>query len=504
MRKYIALFSAVLLVISLLAGCTSSNGVHTHKDDNDDGSCDECSISVLVNFDFYVINDLHGKFDDSDSQPGVDELSSYLRAAQFGNENTILLSSGDMWQGSSESNLTKGNLIVEWMNNLDFAAMTMGNHEYDWGEEYIIANEALAEFPFLGINIYSTETNERVDYCQPSILLDMNGIQIGVIGAIGDCYSSIASDFTKGIYFKTGPELTSLVKAEAKALREQGADFIVYSLHDGFGGRNYSSSVLSDQMLADYYDPNLSNGYVDVIFEGHTHKYYVKQDGYGAYHLQGGGDNVGLVHLDVDINSVTGSHQVTNAEFIGTERYSRSYSADPIVDNLLEKYDDKIAIGRENLGYNNRSRSSQELREIAADLYYEKGMELWGDEYDIVLGGGFFSVRSPGFLESGDVTYSQLQMIFPFDNPLVLCSIQGRDLKEKFFETDHTSYFISYGEYGAQVKQNIDPNGTYYVVVDSYTSTYGPNRLTEIERYEKNYYLRDLLAEYIQMGLLDQ
>ena len=501
MRKLFALTLAIILIIGVFSGCGTAETIHSHEDGDDNGICDHCDISVLVNFDFYVLNDLHGKFDDSDSQPGVDELSSYLRAAQFGNENTILLSSGDMWQGSSESNLTKGNLITEWMNDLDFAAMTMGNHEFDWGEEYIIKNEEIAEFPFLGINIYSKNTNQRVEYCDSSVLLDMNGIQIGIIGAIGDCYSSIASDFTKEIYFKTGSELTALVKEEANSLREQGADFIVYSLHDGYGGRDYSTA-LSENMLSGYYDSVLSGNFVDVVFEAHTHRYYVKQDSSGVYHLQGGGDNIGMIHFDVDINSITGSHQVVNAEFVGTERYSRSYSPDPIVDKLLEKYDAQISVGREILGYNAKSLDGQELRKIAADLYYEKGMELWGEEYDIVLGGGFFSVRSPGFLESGEVTYSQLQMIFPFDNQLVLCSIRGQDLQEKFFETDHTSYFISYGEYGAEVKRNIDPDEIYYIVVDSYTSTYGPNKITEIVRFQENIYLRDLFAEYIQMGLL--
>ena len=83
------------------------------------------------------MNDLHGKFADTDTQPGVDELSTYLRAATFSNENTILLSSGDMWQGSSESNLTKGLIMTEWMNSLGFVSMTLGNHEFDWGEDAI-------------------------------------------------------------------------------------------------------------------------------------------------------------------------------------------------------------------------------------------------------------------------------------------------------------------------------------------------------------------------------
>lgn len=508
MSKYISILLVLALLVTFcFTGCkedkiVTSPNTGEHTDANDDGICDDCNESVLVNFDFYVINDLHGKFDDSDSQPGVDELSSFLRGAQFANENTILLSSGDMWQGSSESNLTKGFIVTEWMNDLDFVAMTLGNHEFDWGEEPIKENKEIAEFPFLAINIFSKETDQRVEYCDASLMIERNGIQIGIIGAIGDCYSSIAPDWTKNIYFKTGFDLTQLVKEEALKLRQQGADFIVYSIHDGFGGKDYGDTI-SDQNLSGYYDSTLSNGYVDVIFEGHTHKYYVKQDRYGAYHLQGGGDNVGIVHFDVDINSVTGSNRVVDAKFIGTEKYSSSYSDDPIVDELLDKYQDQVNVGKEVLGYNSVSRNRDELRQIAADLYFEKGMELWAEEYDIVLGGGFFSVRSPGYLAQGDVTYSLLQMIFPFDNKLVLCSIKGRDLQEKFIETDNENYFISYGEYGESVMQNIDPNASYYIIVDSYTSTYRYNNITEIQRYEENVYLRDLYAEYIRAGLLE-
>ncbi len=505
MRNIIAFLMALMLVLCLFSGCQNtqnqmSGDSHTHTDADDNGVCDGCSNSVLVNFDIYAVNDLHGKFADSDNQPGVDELSTYLRAAQFSNENTILLSSGDMWQGSSESNLTKGNIMTDWMNDMGFAAMTLGNHEFDWGEDYIRQNEEIADFPFLAINIFRKDSDERVEYCQPSVILDKNGVQIGIIGAIGDCYSSIASDWTQDIYFKVGKDLTALVEAEAQKLRDAGADFIIYSIHDGYGGNDYNEKA-GDSVFSAYYSTALSDGTVDLVFEGHTHKYYVKQDKHNVYHLQGGGDNQGISYVDVDINSVTGSFAVNTAKFVGTAQYT-SYSDDPIVNQLLQKYDEQVSIGKQVLGYNSKNISKDQIRMICADLYYEYGMELWGDEYDIVLGGGFFSVRSPGYLQQGDVTYAQLQMLLPFDNHLVLCSIQGKDLRDNFFYTDNTNYFISYGEYGKQVKDNLDPNATYYVVVDSYTSTYGPNKLTEIERYSENIFARDLLAKYIQNGLL--
>ena len=218
------------------------------------------------------------------------------------------------------------------------------------------------------------------------------------------------------------------------------------------------------------------------------------------YHLQHKGDNSGgISHVELAYNTVTGDVTVRLAELISTDSYDR-LADDPIVEDLLEKYDEEISQSRIVLGYNASRRKSDWLRQKVADLYLEAGLEKWGGEYDIVLGGGFISVRNPYELAKGDVTYGMLQSLFPFDNELVLCSVSGKNLKSKFFESTHYAYFISYGQYGEEVKANIDPNGTYYVIVDTYTSTYAPNGLTEIARYTPGVYARDLLADYISQG----
>ena len=467
-----------------------------HTDENNDGACDDCGISVVIVLDLFAINDLHGKFLDSDAQGGVDELTTYLKNAYETEDHVILLSSGDMWQGSSESNLTKGYVITEWMNHLNFAAMTLGNHEYDWGETYIENNATLAGFPLLAINIYDRDTNERVSYCQSSVLVQRGGARIGIIGAMGDCYSSISGEMSGGIYFKTGRELTDLVKSEAMVLREAGADFIVYSVHDGHGSS--SSGSISDSALSAYYDPILSEGYVDVVFEGHTHQRYVLTDGDGVYHLQGGGDNKGITHAEATINFANGRSEVTTAELISSTTYAH-LPDDPIVETLKEKYRDQISAGDAVLGYNDSYRSGDYLRQLVADLYAKVGEEAFSD-YDVVLGGGFLSVRSPYNLVAGEVTYSRLQMIMPFDNTLVLCSVKGSDLKKRFINTSNENYFIGYTAYGRSLGGQIDNNATYYIVVDTYTSTYAPNNLTEIVRYKEEVYARDLLADHIRGG----
>ena len=470
-----------------------------HTDEDNDGSCDDCGISVIITFDFYALNDLHGKFDDTDSQGGVDELSTYLANAYNTDDNVILLSSGDMWQGSFESNSTKGLIITDWMNELDFVSMTLGNHEYDWGEEHIKANVALAEFPFLAINIYERDTNERVDYVQSSVLVERGGMKIGIIGAIGDCYSSISGDKVEEVYFKTGAALTELVKAESEKLRAEGADYIVYSIHGGFGS-NSSASMVQTSSLRGYYDASLSkDGYVDLVFEGHTHKSYAFEDEYGVPHLQNGGDNSGVSHVEVRLNFANGYDRVSVSEIIKPSRYA-NLEDHPIVDELLQKYADQVDAGKLVLGQNSRLRNSTEIKNLVADLYYEAGIERWGDKYDIALGGGFISVRSPYDLAAGEVKYSDLNSLLPFDNQLVLCSIKGRDLKNKFFETNNSNYYIAYGDYGASIRNNIDYNATYYIITDTYCSSYAYNNLTVVEYYDAGVYARDLIADYIRAG----
>ena len=471
-----------------------------HVDAQNDGRCDICDTIVIVTIDFYNINDLHGKLDDGENHPGVDELTTYLKQEKNLNDHVVLTSSGDMWQGQAESNLTQGLIITDWMNSLGFSGMSLGNHEYDWGSDPVKANSNQAEFPLLGINVYDRSTDSRVDYCSSSIMIERGGIQIGIIGAIGDCYSSISAEKVQDIYFKTGDALTKLVKAESEALRSQGADAIVYLLHDGYEQGTSSVKNVHSGNLKYYYDMELSNGYVDLVFEGHTHQQYILKDEYGVYHLQCGGDNrSGISHVELSVNTANGSVKTRLAEHVAPTAYT-PLADDPIVEDLLQKYDDTVSVSKEVLGYNFTNRTSWYLCQKVAQLYYQKGVALWGSDYDIVLGGGFFSIRSPYTLPAGDVTYGQLQALFPFDNDLVLCSIKGRDLKERFVETDNDRYYIYCGDYGTEVCRNIDPDATYYVIVDSYTSVYSPNNLTEIARYQTGLYARDFLADYIKQG----
>lgn len=463
--------------------CSPSGHIDTDKNNY----CDTCNSYLIVVIDLYSINDLHGKFCDSSSQPGVDELGTYFENKRNEDDHIVLLSAGDMWQGSAESVLTYGKIMVDWMNELGFVSMTLGNHEFDWGENAIKENLKVADFPFLAINIYDRITGELAEYCTPSVVIERGDIEIGIIGAIGDCYSSISSDMVTGVSFKVGDELTRLVKEEATKLRNSGVDLIIYSLHDG------SNNSFT------HYDTALSSGYVDVVFEGHSHQAYIRNDTNGIVHIQGGGENYGLSHIEIEVNSLTGEKNITEKDIITNNQYSDLDDHEP-TEKIEEKYADIIDFAYSTLGTVSKNYSSDMIEDYVATLYLEAGIKKWGNSYDIVYGGGFLQTRAPYDLSAGEKAYADILSLFPFNNRIALCKISGSNLLNKLINTSNSSYHGAIKD-GFNTT-SIQANGIYYVVVDTYTALYKYNNLTVVDYYDESTYARDLLAEAIKSGKL--
>ena len=395
-----------------------------------------------------------------------------------------------MWQGSVESGLTRGNLVTEWMNSMDFVSMTVGNHEFDWGQEYIASNQELANFPTLGINVLYKSNNQRVNYLSPSTTFTRGDAKIGVIGAIGNCYSSVSRSKVADITFATGYTLTNLVKTEATRLRNQEkCVFIIYSIHGSFSDGDY--------------DTELSTGkYVDLVLEGHTHNKYVEIDEGGVYHVQSNAYNENFYRITVDLNLANNTYSVNTPvsyDLYESSSPYRGYAEDADTKAIFNKYKDKYEFAYEVSGYNESNRYSSALKQKVADLYYDYGNTTWGSQYNLILGGGYISCRGSN-LPQGDVTYADLYNLFPFDNDVSLCSVSGRDLRSTQFITGSSNYFTEWSSYGESIKDNIDDSTTYYLVTDTYTVDYYTS-LNVIAKFENGgIYARDLLNRFIANG----
>ena len=468
----------------------STNSGSTNSSIHDNSSSNTSSSSAeegeTINLQIYAFNDLHGNVIDSGTGLGISKTTSLLKT-HANKDNVLYISQGDMWQGSAESNLTHGNLVTDWMNQNNFVSMTLGNHEFDWGEDPIKDNASKANFPFLACNIYNVNTNQRVDYCEASTIVEKNGAKIGVIGAIGDCYSSISASRVRNVEFLVGEQLTNLIKEESRKLKQQGCDMIIYSVHD-----DYSN-----------YDVSLSNGYVDLVFEGHSHQNYVRVDDYGVYHIQGGGYNSTIPYVNFDLDTGSNTINVKQARALDTNDYYSSVDNDADTETLFAKYDSIIGHVHDPIGYNAYDRNSYFLRQLIADLYLQAGLEKWSASYNIFLAGGYISCRSPYYLPAGPVSYADIYSLFPFDNDIELCTVSGYYLSSKFVNTENENYFISYTSYGESNRESINNYDTYYLISDTYSSDYAPNNLTVVAKYRTDgYYARDLLKDYIAAGHL--
>lgn len=419
-------------------------------------------------------------------------MGSFIKSERENADHFILLSQGDMWQGSVESNTNHGALMTEWMNIMGFQGMALGNHEFDWTTSYIKENREKAWFPFLAINVIDNATGKRASYCDASTILNFGDIQVGVIGAIGNCYSSISASCVSDVHFAVGDELTALVKAEATRLRDEGADFIIYSLHDAPAEKYDTAGYV-------YYDPSLSTGdYVDLVLEGHSHASYRQKDEGGVWHIQGlaYGQEIYKISFIYDMETGTTDLDASSIQTYSGNAIKSAYQNDEETMALMQKYD--VSWAYEAVGYNEQVRQSVELRSLVAKLYYQTGEAAWGTSYPIVLGGGYLSCRSPYQLPVGDVNYAKLNSLFPFDNEIVLCSLSGSKLKSRFLNNADSNYRIYNGS-GA-LAENIVDSQTYYIVTDTYNLDYSPNGLTLVARYrnDKNepVYARDLLLAY--------
>ncbi|HBF68780.1 MAG TPA: hypothetical protein DDW20_05695, partial [Firmicutes bacterium] len=179
-----------LLVLPFVSGCGESEGTNIPIEEyvpnlpeiKNKNVGDIKEDDNFVYFDFYEISDFHGavEYNKDDDHIGIEKLSTYFDEKRSNNPGgTILLSGGDMWQGTADSNVTKGNLVTYSMNVMNFDAMTLGNHEYDWTDSFIRNNKKKANFPFLAANIIDDGTGKNPDYVQASVVLERGDYKIG-------------------------------------------------------------------------------------------------------------------------------------------------------------------------------------------------------------------------------------------------------------------------------------------------------------------------------------
>ncbi|MEN6462576.1 MAG: S-layer homology domain-containing protein, partial [Syntrophomonas sp.] len=186
----------------------------------------------LVSLDILTVNDFHGALLEDNKNPGAAKLATWLKDQKAANpEGTLILSAGDMSQGSIDSNLSYGKTVIEAMNEIGFDAMAVGNHEFDWGLDCLKNQAAWAKFPILTANITDKKTGHGLEGTKPWIIVERKGVKIGIIGVTTEETTDQASPkvISACKIDKPGEIITRLVPE----LKQQGVQVIIILGHLG-------------------------------------------------------------------------------------------------------------------------------------------------------------------------------------------------------------------------------------------------------------------------------
>src|SRR5688500_14406974 len=136
--------------------------------------------------------DLHGNinpidyYTDKPDNRGLAKVATLIKRIRKEQPNTLLIDSGDTIQGSplesfhSRKNNVRTDPMMLVMNSLNYDAMTVGNHEYNFGLKVLEKARGEAKFPWLSGNTYEKGTG-RTHY-KPYIVKEVAGVKFGIVG----------------------------------------------------------------------------------------------------------------------------------------------------------------------------------------------------------------------------------------------------------------------------------------------------------------------------------
>jgi 2',3'-cyclic-nucleotide 2'-phosphodiesterase (5'-nucleotidase family) len=189
-----------------------------------------CTAGKQAAIRIFHVNDFHGfaepyrPFGSFKLEGGIAYLAHRLNQLRQ-EKPSLLLAAGDMIQGDNWANLFQGASVIELMNAMQFDAMVVGNHDFDFGQAILKKRIAEANFPVLGANV------EGFPALKPFVIKEVGGVKIAVIGVITpDTAGSANPKDIVGLRFLP-PDAT--VKKYLAELKPQ-VDLVLVLSHQGY------------------------------------------------------------------------------------------------------------------------------------------------------------------------------------------------------------------------------------------------------------------------------
>ena len=369
---------------------------------------------------------------------GMARLYTYVQQVRAENPNTILIDAGDDIQGTIMTddlyNKTpeEPHPIMAAMNFMGYDAMTLGNHEFNWGIPTMLQILDQAEFPVLAANVLDKD-GAFVTGAGWTIV-EKGGVKVAVIGVVTPDVP-IWDGGKEGIEDAVFEAANTAVKKAIAAIGDE-ADVIVVSAHMGthaeFDEDNGSDAGL--KILED-------NPEVDVLQVAHNHTVVNETQGdVPVGGVRNGGRDIARFDITLDAGKNVTSATVDIVDMAGVEP-SQALRDLPLIQEAHQKTIDFIQGGSGEDGEGGVSLGSTTARfqpdnEIAGipegklrdtavmDLINQIQLEQSGAD---VSAAALFKDTSD--LPEGDINYGNIFDIYKFDNTLYRVTVTGAELK---------------------------------------------------------------------------
>ena len=326
--------------------------------------------------------------------------------------NTLVLSTGDHFTGTSLSSVFQGVPVAEAMSRMGYAASAMGNHELDFGREQFDKLREIGGFPFLSCNIRPPSKKSDKEYdlgVKPFAIFERGGVKIGVVGLSP---SNVAKSVMSGRFF--GNEVIPYepaLQSAIPAVRKAGADVVIVVADE--------CPTVLEPIVAKHPDWKLA-----FLAGGHCHTPVERKVGttplvspgrwwqrYLRAELSVDGSRPAgqrLVGIETKVIDVVGGPNAPAADAELTAR----------IQTWQKKHDEALG---EKIGY---TRSGVDPNSQTLFSWYGRAIrERLKVDVAVMNRKGF-----RGGVQPGAITAASVYGVMPFDNSLLTVKLKGKDL----------------------------------------------------------------------------
>ncbi len=364
-------------------------------------------------------NDVHGAID------GYACMAQLKKDLTARGADVIVVDAGDFTQGTPYVSLSKGHVAIELMNAAGYDLVTLGNHEFDFGCDQMMANLKDANFKSICANVYDLESGNLI-LDATALTQSDSGLKIGFFGMeTPETATKINPGLIKNIRFSTFGDLYAAAQTAVDSLSE--ADIVIGLCHLGIDDESAANGYRSIDLMA-----NVKG--IDFIIDGHSHT--VMTSGPNNEPIQSTGTRfayIGVIVIDNDTKAIVDNYLLPTSYLAKDSEVEAMASA--ITADVDEKYGSAFATtevllnGARSPG--NRTEETN-LGDLITDAMVWSVVKEGGIEQvepnavvGITNGGG---IRAT--IEAGDISMMDINTVLPFGNTVAVVYVTGEELLE--------------------------------------------------------------------------